>query len=153
LPSSGLSDLRHGRLSKHLPIPARVAATLGEWLEQYILTRHGLSDGGLRKLTQTRRKLEEYFGKDCRLRDITPERASEWQSHLGSHLREATVKTHGGNAKAIFAEAVRRKLLAESPVSHLRSGSTPREDFEVVPASDVLAVMDKLKDRPELQLR
>ena len=148
----GLSDRFHRVIARHLPVPPRVVACLGEWVDRHIADRKDLSPGGKQKLEQTRDKLTNYFGAAKRLRDITADSASKWRTRLRETLSEATCKTHCGNAKAFFSEAVERKLITESPMAHLASGSTARDDSQYIAAGDVLKVMHQLKN-DELKLR
>ncbi len=140
-----IPDDLHGAIAGHLPIPARCCPTLKEWLDRYIADRTKLSEGGRQKLQQTADKLTRFFGNAMRLRDITADSASEWRNRMRKSLSDATIRTHCGNAKAIFAQAVARKQIFESPMEHLESGSTRRTDSQYVCAADVLKVMGLLE--------
>jgi len=81
------------------------------------------------------------------LRAITHDRAADWRQYLaGLGLSEAAVKTHRGNAKTIFHEAVRRKLVPENPFEHLRSGPTASAEDHYVTPTEAAAVIDALPD-------
>jgi integrase len=149
---NSLTDVLHARLVKWLPIPPRVVRTLGEWLDELKRRKIKHSEGGRRRFAQACTRLEGFFGRGRGLRDITSAHAAEWRLKMLESLSEATVRTDSGYAKEVFATAVREKVLSESPVAGLESGSTPRDDFAYVPAVEVLKVMGELKDE-ELRLR
>lgn len=150
---SCLDDRLHDRLATALPIQKRTVSTLGKWIDGYI-ERRTLSDGGRLKLEQTRSKLVTYFGEDRPLREISAADAEAWRDAMLKHLSIATTKTHCGNAKGIFREAVRKKLLAESPMEGLASGSTSRLDSQFVEREVILKVINALPtDQLELKLR
>lgn len=52
------------------------------------------------------------------------------------------MKTHTGNAKTMFADAVRRELVAKSPFAHLKGGVTPTRNTRYVTPEEVIRVLD-----------
>ncbi len=151
---AGLSDKLHGRLTRVLPLANRVVSRLGAFVDHHIETRPKLSDGGRRKLKQTRFKLVEFFGESKEIRSITESDGDAWRTWLLKSLSEATVKTHCGNAKGIFADAVKQKIIAESPMAQLSSGSTPRGDAQYVERATIQQVIHAIPaDQLELKLR
>ena len=124
---SELDDKMHAKLARVGLVTPRSETTLTGWLDQYLEERKGeLKPEGYRKLAQTRAKLLSYFGDGVALRSLTPQDASAWREGLkASGLSEATVKTHSGNVKTIFTEAVRRTLIDANPFEALKSGPTP----------------------------
>lgn len=76
---------------------------------------------------------------------ITPDQAAEWRQWMTQQsLSEATIKTHCGNAKTIFAEAERRKLVSESPFRYLRSGSTASDNERYVTPDEAERIINAL---------
>ena len=65
----------------------------------------------------TRRCLIEYFGVDRPLHEITADGAAQWRAWLASDqkLADNTVRRRSGIAKQFFRQAVRQKLIPESP--------------------------------------
>lgn len=149
-PLYDMGDKLYRSAAKFLPIPSRQASTLGELLDLYIEPRRGrIQASSIRKLEQTKKKLEDFFGKDKLLRSFCRADADRWCEKLvESGLREATIKTECGNAKAFFAGW--GGMPGESPFDRLQSGSTPRDDAVYVPSEHVMAVLEFIDD-PELK--
>jgi integrase len=129
----GLSDEVHAKLANVGLVDQRENLHLGPWLDKYLGGRK-IKPSSLRKLKQTQTKLVKFFGEKLPIRKLNPNVASDWETWLKTtassrtkrSLSQAAVRIHCGNAKEFFADAVRRKLLPESPFDHLSSGSTPR---------------------------
>lgn len=143
-----LDDVMHGRLAAVGLVRERQAVELGPWLDKYLAQREAeLKPESRRKLGQTKSKLLAFFAPKTALRAITHDRAADWRQYLvGLGLSEAAVKTHSGNAKTIFAEAARRKLIAENPFQNLRSGSTASVDSRYVTPAEADKIIDALPD-------
>lgn len=134
----------HEKLARFELVAPRESFELSRWLDSYLRGRTDLKPKSLRKLEETQGKLVEFFGASCPLRSITPQRAAEWREWLaGQGLSEASTRTHSGNAKTIFAEAARRKII-ESPFTHLKSGSTASKPDRYVTPEESAAIVDKL---------
>ena len=58
----------------------------------------------------------------------------------------AAVKTHSGNAKTIFADAVRRELMERSPFAQLKSGVTPTRNTRYVTPEETVRILDACPD-------
>ena len=139
---SRLDDTMRKRLAAVGLATERQSLSLGEWLDKYVDGRTDLKHESQRKLSQTKDKLLGFFNRATPLRSIGPAAAADWQEWITkAGLAEATVKTHGGNARGIFEEAVRRKLIAENPSEYLRSGSTATENERFVTADETEAVL------------
>lgn len=69
------------------------------------------------------------------MREITPDKASDWRASIvKTGLSEAAAKTHCGNVKTIFNDALTRKIITENPFLHLASGVTAtKNDYYVTP--------------------
>jgi integrase len=141
---AGLDDHMIAKLARVGLTQPRINTTLKGWLEQYIAERKGdLKPESLRKLEQTKMKLLAFFDAKAELRKITLQQTADWRQFLkGLKLSEAAVKTHCGNAKTMIAEAVRRKLIEDSPFSLLRSGATPSRYSRYIKPEEIDRIID-----------
>lgn len=139
-----LDDRMHTKLASVGLAQPRIKTTLKGWLEQYLAERKGdLKPESLRKLKQTKTKLLAFFDTKIELRKITIQQATDWRQFLkGLKLSEAAVKTHCGNAKTMIGEAVRRKLIEDSPFAMLRSGATPSRYSRYVKPEEIDRMID-----------
>ena len=92
-----------------------------------------------RKLGQTKTKLLDHFDASRPLHSLTPVDGRAWQATL-SKLSLATRRTHGGNAKTIFAEAVNRGLIPSNPLEVVEAGSTPSDSKRHVSREEIARV-------------
>jgi integrase len=143
-----LGDVMAAKLAAAGLIEPRQAADLGPWISKYLGEQESrLKPQSLRKLQQTAAKLVNFFGTTRAMRKVTAEDASKWRASLSdANLAEATVKIHSGNAKGIFAEAVRRKLIEENPFLHLASGATPCRNDRYVTPTEAAKVIESCPD-------
>jgi integrase len=104
--------------------------TLSKFCKDWLHTRQSeLRPTSLDCYVNTIRRLEDFFGKDCNLRDIDTKRAAvfiaEQQSrmigHEGRELSDASREQIKRNCKCLFRTAVEWGLLAHSPFSTLHS--------------------------------
>lgn len=147
-----IDDRMHVKLANVGLVKPRIGRALGDWLAAFMESRASLKPESRRKLEQTRTKLEAFFGKGKAIHQITAEDASRWRDDLGKKgLGEAAVKTHIGNAKTMFREAVERELLTRSPFSHLKGGVTPTKNNRYVTPEEIERVLDAAPD-PEWRL-
>ncbi len=74
--------------------------------------------------------LVEKFSESRLLVSITAADAERWKRWLASDKKhaEATISKHVKRAKTIFSEAVKDRLLAESPFADVRTGSEVNRD-------------------------
>ena len=145
---AGLDDRMIGKLARvDLTVP-RQSVTLQGWLTQHVDQREGeLKPESRRKLGLTRDKLLAYFDPQTPLRRITPQQAAEWRQWLrGQKLSEAVIKTYSGNAKTLLQEAVRRKLIGDNPLQHLKSGPTPSRYTRYITADEITRIIDACAD-------
>jgi integrase len=97
---------------------------LGPFLDAYIASRTDAKPNTIRNYKQVRRLLCEHFGERCPINSITPSAADKWRRWmLARPLAQSSVSKHTKRAKTMLAEAVRDRLLAESPFAHLKGGS------------------------------
>lgn len=142
---AGLDDVMHKRLAAVGLVTARQSSTLGSWLEKYLDIRSDLKPESLRKLEQTKAKLLAFFNADTAVRNLCADQAPDWRKFLVKQgLSVAAVKTHCGNAKTIFFEAVRRKLIDENPFGELSAGSTASTNDRYITPDETDKVIEVL---------
>ena len=142
-----LPDAIHARLARAGLVRARTARSLAAWCEEFMSSRAGLKPASRRKLEQTVTHLIERFGSGRPIHDIGPDDAATWKQDLeGSGLSKATVKTHVGNAKTIFAEALARELLERSPFQRVSGGVTPTRNTRYVTPEEMERVLEGCPD-------
>lgn len=115
-----IDDEVHKRIAATGLIEDRQSAKLGPFLEEFISSR------GNKERTQTNdrngaARLTEYFGAETDLRTITAADADRWYAWLCGGYADTTRGRTVKRAKMFFRAAVRRKLVAENPFSHLKS--------------------------------
>lgn len=137
---SDLDDVLYRRLARVDLVRPREGRQLGQWIDHYMQSRP-LKPESKRKLKQTRQKLVACFGEACRLHEISPDDAARWAEGL-TGLSAAARKTHIGNAKTIFAEAVRREIIHRSPFAALKGGVTPAQDVRYVTREEILHMIE-----------
>jgi integrase len=98
---------------------------LGAFLDAYIESRTDAKPNTIANYKQVRRLLCEYFGEQCLINSITPSAGDKWRRWMAKdkHLAASTISKHTKRAKTMMADAVRDRLLAESPFAHLKGGS------------------------------
>lgn len=137
-----LDDKLHDKLAAVGLVTRRDRTTLGDWLTLYLDERkREIKPESLRKLKQTEAKLLAHFDPGTALHAITGQHAKAWQGTLGT-LKLATRRTHGGNVKTIFAEAVKRGLLDNNPFDDVDSGSTPSDYKRYVTRDEIAKVIE-----------
>ena len=141
---AGIDDRLHDKLARVGLVQPRVKVTVKGWLEQYLAERDDdLKPESLRKLKQTKTKLLAFFDGDKELRKLTLQDATDWRRFLkGLKLSEAVVKTHSGNAKTMFTEAVRRKMILDNPFALLKSGPTPSKYSRYITPDEIDRMID-----------
>jgi hypothetical protein len=107
-------------------------STLAAFLDTYVAKRSDVKGGTAVVYGHTRRCLVDYFGADKPLSEITPADADDWRRWLGlakneddskaggQGLSDNTVRRRCGIARQFFRDAVRRRLIAESPFSEMQ---------------------------------
>ncbi len=97
---------------------------LGAFIDEYMAGRTDWAKTTRINYGQTRRLLVEYFGERKPLKAITPADADRWRRWLATDkgLAVASCSKHAKRAKTVLAEAVRDRLLAESPFAGLKGG-------------------------------
>ena len=143
----GLEDTLHRKLAAVGLVKPRDSLRLGLWLDKFLEGRADLKPSSLRKMKQTHSKLLAFFPEKTSLRAITPNLAADWrQALVKSGLSTAAVKTHCGNVKTVFNEALRRKIISENPFSELVSGATPATNQRYVSPTEADAIVEACGD-------
>ena len=134
-----IKPVLYDKLAKVGLVPKRAepeTASLGGWLDSYIVLRGDVKASTATVYGHTRRCLIAYFGADKPLTDITAFDADTFRSWLAEHeemrdgktikviLSDSTVKRRCGIAKQFFRAAVRKRLIAESPFAHMKGIGT-----------------------------
>ena len=118
--------------------------TLGEFLTGYLQERPDVAAATQTILKQAARHLLAALGKDAKLRDLTPADGDRFRAWLVSRgCARSTIAKWCRYAKHFLAVAVRRKLIAENPLGHLKGkvvGDPARRKF--IPAEEVRAVLE-----------
>ena len=146
-----LSDTLHERLARLKLVAPRESLTLGVWIPQYLAERTDFKPAGRRGMEGTGKKLLAFFGADKRLRDITPEDASDWRASLSkSGLAIASVKSHCTNAKRFLNRDREPRFAFGNPFKKLKGGTTAAENERYVTPDEAARVIEYL---PTTQLR
>lgn len=144
---AAIPDALHEKLAAVGLVASRTGSRLEAWLDKYLDAKSGLKPESLRKLGQTKAKLLAFFDADPPIRAITPDQAADWRTWLTKQgMSEASVKTHCGNAKSFFNEAVERELIGRSPFRHLVSGNTSSKVTHYVTPEVIAKVIDAAPD-------
>ncbi len=110
---SAMSD----KLAKVGLIAKQARSTLKTFLDSYVASRSDVKGSTATVYGHTRRCLVEYFGAEKPLHEITADDAAQWRTWLSAHekLADNTIRRRSGIAKQFFRQAIRQKLIAESP--------------------------------------
>ncbi len=134
----GISNDLHAKMVKAALIQPRAAAIiveLGPFIERYIESRTDLKPRTISNLKQVQRGLLAHFSKNQSVPAITRGDMGDWHRGLKAKLAAATVAMHVKKARQIFANAVDRRLIAESPMKGIKAGSmTNAGRLEFIPA-------------------
>lgn len=131
-----IDDKLHRKLARAGLVESRdssekqtIALSLGKFVDHYIaMRRPNLKPNTIRNLEQAKIKLSEFFGADCEIGSVTAGRAREWQESMLSELAEASVATHIGKAKMIFAHALDSGIIEVDPFLKIKKGSQRNSD-------------------------
>jgi len=125
--------------------PVQAKVKLGEFLRDYLARQVHLKPASLIVIRHCVRNLLDYFG-DCPIDSITAAGADDFRKWLLSKgrsrkqrnspaLSPATVAKRLGHCQTIFADAVRRKLIAENPFAGIKRPEARNRDRQAyVPA-------------------
>ena len=104
-----IGDELHSKLSAAGLVEPRQTATIGEFIDGYIVGRGDAEANTVRNWLNSRRKLTEFFGEDANLRDITPGKADDWRQWLvNTPYSSATVSKAVSMPSSSFAQRYAR---------------------------------------------
>ena len=107
---------------------ARERSTLGAFIHGYIESREDASENTVRNFNNSRQKLDDFFGAETALHDITTGDADDWRQWLvNQKYSEATISKAVKHAKHFLLIAKRKGLLRENPFHHLKAGGEENE--------------------------
>ena len=117
-----------------------VGRLLGAFTTAYINGRTDVKQTTKINYLQTKRLLIEYFEADKPLKSITMADAERWRRWmLDKSLAVATVSKHCKRAKTMLAEAVKDRLLSESPFADLKGGDESNASRQFLVDLDITA--------------
>ena len=97
--------------------------TLGSFLDGYAASRPTLKSNTKRNHRVTTNHLVNHFGREKRLRAISPGDADQWREHLLMDMAPTTVAREVKRARQFFRAAVRQRLIPENPFAEVKGGS------------------------------
>jgi integrase len=131
-------------------VDAPRCVTLGEFLRDYLARQVHVKAASKLAVEQVIRNLLDRFGFDCRLDSITPAQADDFRKWLLSQgrtrkqcnkpqaLAPATVAKRLQYCQAIFADAVRQKLIAENPFAGIKRPEARNRDRQAYVPAEVI---------------
>ena len=142
--AENLSERLRNKLHAHGLLKRRNARlTIGafgrSWIRDY---RSDLGDKRKQDYLTTIRMLEEYFGKNKVINDITVGEAKSFRVKLSQKNAEATVAGRIKMAKCLFSAAVDFGYISASPFSKVKSGSQNNDRFQYIPKETIKAILD-----------
>lgn len=128
-----LSDSHHNKLAGVGLVQKRATAeatTLEVFLSDYRARRTDVKSGTQTAFRQVCRCLIDHFGPDKPLSEITPADTDDWRRWLlrpkdqgGQGLSDNTARRRCGIARQFFRDAMRRRLIGESPFADMKEVS------------------------------
>ena len=120
-------------------------ATLEAFLETWLASRKAdYKPASLRAWSQVINALTKFFGADCTLVEVTPEKAEAFrQSMISAKLRATTIHKRLQHARMFFKDAKRQGLMDNNPfefVRHRPGDASERRAY--VPVADVERVIE-----------
>jgi len=149
---AGLPDEMYSKLAKLGLLKHREttkAALLGETLDWYVNTHKvAVKHRTFEVWSQAQKSLNDYFGADKSIGEITKGDADLWRLWMVEHnLAEATIRKRSQNAKQFMRFAIKHELLDENPFSELKSANVGNDErLEFIPQEKILKVMEACPD-------
>ena len=146
-----LGDDLHAKLSnaglvesRHCKRPTTLAAYVEDYLER---KRPTVEPQTLRNYVPFAKVLCEHFGSGRRLDDISEGDADDFRTHLLQRYAEATMSKRIKQAREIFRQAVKDRIISESPFIEVKIGdeaNTERQQY--ISVEDTLKVIEQAAD-------
>lgn len=126
--------------------------TLGEWgerwLEDYIIENEPALHT-IRNKKTTINSLKKHLGEHTKLKDVSGEEYQNWLNTLKKKgMKEGTIILYHNDARIIFADAVRKKIITENPGAEVKV-PTFKKTLEEIEAGD--AELPKYLEKEELK--
>ena len=141
----GIGEPLRSRLARAGLVEAAPSApTLQAFLNDYLAGRNDVGPATRIILQQAARHLVAVLGAETRLDAVTPADAERFKTWLVSRgCSRSAVAKWVRYARHVFAVAVHRKLLAESPFAHVKGGQVVGDPArrKFIPAEEVLRVL------------
>ena len=119
---ANIGDVLHAKLVSVELIERRGIRQLGALIDEFLGRRQDLKPGTQAKLDRMKQDLLSFFSKERDIRSITTEEAEKFKAHyIERGLATATIFRRLVEARTIFGEAVRLKLIAENPFATVKS--------------------------------
>ncbi|MDR1385474.1 MAG: phage integrase SAM-like domain-containing protein, partial [Planctomycetaceae bacterium] len=133
---SGIGDDLHEKLASVGLIAPRQSRNLAAFLEAYKSERTDWKPSTLGAFNTAAKHLLEFFG-EIRLRDVTPEKADAYRSHLIQEgYATAFVSKLITQARNYFNVAKRRKLVDENSFMEVKAGSQVNKNRDYIVSDD-----------------
>jgi integrase len=125
--------------------------SLGDYCKNWLRVRKAeLRPASLENYQYTIRRLEDFFGKDCKLQDIEVKRArlfiaeqkSRTIGHEGRELSDASRKQIKQNCKSIFNTAVEDGYLKSSPFKNIKTKKLTVKRWHRVTVKEYFALLN-----------
>lgn len=144
---AGIVPVLRKRIEATGILPAKQKVLLGEFLDDFLLSKIGAKPNSLKNYRQVVNKLVEGFSREMDIRDLTHDKATSWYNDLC----ERYSKAHSGRtmkyARQFFKIAVRKKMISDNPFDGLNGGSQTNESRKVfVPREVIERVIDACPD-------
>lgn len=125
--------------------------TLSNFCRDWLHTRKSeLRQASLESYENTIARLEDFFGRDCKLHNIDTQRAAAFVAeqrsrtigHKGKELSEASREQIKRNCKCLFGTAVEWELLSKNPFKALRLKKVVSKRWYRVTVKEYFALLD-----------
>ena len=138
-----LNDKLREKLREHgLLKGLNARLTIGEFGRPWVESRKDISVKRKQDYLKTIGMLEDYFGTDKVLNDITVGEAKSYRSALAQEVAEATVAFRIKMIKCLFNNAVDFGHITSNPFEKVKSGSQDNDRFVHVSMKTIDAVID-----------
>ncbi len=122
---NAIGEALRERLAKAWLIKPTGVAVLGQFLDDYVASRKGTyAVATIVVWGHVVRDLCDFFGRDCRLVEITPDKAEAFRQHLVSEgLADTTIHKRLQFCRMFFTHAQRLGLIANNPFAYVKHRS------------------------------
>ena len=127
-----------------IPKPeAKVAATLGLFIKNYVTGRVDVKPATKEVWRQGEMGLVEFFGADKPIGEVSPGDADNYKLHLmGKKLASMTVRKRLQFATMIFRAAMRRRLIPDSPFADVSIKASMPDRSRFITREEMAAILE-----------